>query len=138
MANAVPDYASVVIDMRYLTNADGADGIESLQKIAAQSVVPGTTAEVANLKERFAPMEVTEGNLKLYEIVKKQGEKLGLEIEKKVGGGSSDSGWTVRAGAPSLCSMGALGALNHSDREYIELDGLVERAKLLALSVDAV
>ena len=48
------------------------------------------------------------------------------------------SGWTVRAGAPSICSMGALGALNHSDREYIELPGLVERAKLLALSVDAV
>ena len=138
VANAVADYASVVIDMRYLTNADGEYGIECLRKIAAQSVVPGTSTEVTNLQERFAPMEVTEGNLKLYDIVKEQGKKLGLDIEKKVGGGSSDSGWTVRAGAPSLCSMGALGALNHSDREYIVLDGLVERAKLLALSVDAV
>ena len=83
-------------------------------------------------------MAVTEANLKVYELVKAQGKKLGLDIDKKVGGGSSDSGWTVRAGAPSICSMGALGALNHSDREYIELPGLVERAKLLALSVDAV
>ena len=138
VANAVADYASVVIDMRYLTVADGEYGIESLRKIAAQSVVPGTTTEVANLRERFTPMEVTEGNLKLYEIVREQGKKLGLDIEKKVGGGASDAGWTVRAGAPSICSMGALGALNHSDREYIFLAGLVERAKLLALSVDAV
>ena len=138
VANAVADYASVVIDMRYLTVADGEYGIDSLRKIAAQSVVPGTTTEVANLRERFTPMEVTEGNLKLYEIVKEQGRKLGLDIEKKVGGGASDAGWTVRAGAPSICSMGALGALNHSEREYIVLSGLVERAKLLALSVDAV
>lgn len=138
VANAVADYASVVIDMRYLTVADGEYGIESLRKIAAQSVIPGTTTEVANLRERFTPMEVTEGNLKLYEIVKEQGRKLGLDIEKKVGGGASDAGWTVRAGAPSICSMGALGALNHSEREYIVLAGLVERAKLLALSVDAV
>ena len=138
VANAVADYASVVIDMRYLTVADGEYGIESLRKIAAQSVVPGTTTEVANLRERFTPMEVTEGNLKLYEIVREQGRKLGLDIEKKVGGGASDAGWTVRAGAPSICSMGARGALNHSEREYIFLAGLVERAKLLALSVDAV
>jgi glutamate carboxypeptidase len=138
VANAVPDSASVVIDMRYLTAADGAEGIESLRKIAAQSIVPGTSTEVANLRERFTPMEVTEGNLKLYEIVKAQGKKLGLDVEKKVGGGASDAGWTVRAGAPSVCSMGALGALNHSDREYIVLEGLVERAKLLALSIDAV
>ena len=138
VANAVADSASVVIDMRYLTVADGEYGIESLRKIAAQSVVPGTTTEVANLRERFTPMEVTEGNLKLYEIVREQGRKLGLDIAKKVGGGASDAGWTVRVGAPSICSMGALGALNHSDREYIFLAGLVERAKLLALSVDAV
>jgi glutamate carboxypeptidase len=138
VANAVADSASVVIDMRYLTAADGAEGLESLRKIAAESVIPGTSCEVSNLRERFTPMEVTEGNLKLYEIVRQQGEKLGLAVEKKVGGGASDAGWTVRAGAPSLCAMGARGSFNHSDREFIELDSLVERTKLLALSIDAV
>ena len=108
------------------------------RKIAAENVIPGTSCEVSNLRERFTPMEVTEGNLKLYEIVRQQGEKLGLAVEKKVGGGASDAGWTVRAGAPSLCAMGARGSFNHSDREFIELDSLVERTKLLALSIDAV
>ena len=138
VANAVADSASLVIDMRYLTAADGAEGLESLRKIAAENVIPGTSCEVSNLRERFTPMEVTEGNLKLYEIVRQQGEKLGLAVEKKVGGGASDAGWTVRAGAPSLCAMGARGSFNHSDREFIELDSLVERTKLLALSIDAV
>ena len=138
VANAVADSASVVIDMRYLTAADGAEGLENLRKIAAENVIPGTSCEVSNLRERFTPMEVTEGNLKLYEIVRQQGEKLGLAVEKKVGGGASDAGWTVRAGTPSLCAMGARGSFNHSDREFIELDSLVERTKLLALSIDAV
>ena len=138
VANAVADSASLVIDMRYLTAADGAEGLESLRKIAAENVIPGTSCEVSNLRERFTPMEVTEGNLKLYEIVRQQGEKLGLAVEKKVGGGASDAGWTVRAGTPSLCAMGARGSFNHSDREFIELDSLVERTKLLALSIDAV
>lgn len=138
VANAVADSASLVIDMRYLTAADGAEGLENLRKIAAENVIPGTSCEVSNLRERFTPMEVTEGNLKLYEIVRQQGEKLGLAVEKKVGGGASDAGWTVRAGAPSLCAMGARGSFNHSDREFIELDSLVERTKLLALSIDAV
>ena len=136
--NAVADYASAKIDMRYLTAADRMYGIERLRKIASQPFIPGTTTEITNLKEKFTPMEVTEGNLRLYEIVRAQGKKLGIEIGKIVGGGASDAGWTVKAGAPSICAMGAVGALNHSDREYIVVDGLVERAKLLALSIGAV
>ena len=136
--NAVPDCAAVKIDMRYLTSADRDSGIENLRKIADHAHIPGTSAELVNLRENMTVMEVTEGNKELYEIVKQQGAKLGLDIQAKIGGGSSDSGWTVRAGAPTLCSMGAIGEFNHSDREYILIDSLVERAKLLALSINAV
>jgi glutamate carboxypeptidase len=77
-------------------------------------------------------------NYKLYEIVREQGKKPDLDIEVKVGGGASDTGRTVRAGAPSVCTMRALGEFNHSDREYIFVDSLIKWAKLLALSIDAV
>ena len=138
VANAVPDSASITIDMRYLTAFDRDQGIKNLQQIASHTHVPGTSAEVVNLRENMTVMEVTDGNRRLYEIVKEQGALLELDVQSKVGGGSSDSGWTVRAGAPTLCSMGAIGEFNHSDREYIVLDSLVERAKLLALSIQAV
>ncbi len=137
VANAVPDSASITIDMRYLTALDRDKGIENLKQIASHIHVPGTSAEVVNLRENMTVMEVTNGNLWLYEIVKQQGAFLGIDVKSKVGGGSSDSGWTVRAGAPTLCSMGAMGEFNHSDREYILIDSLVERAKLLALSINA-
>jgi len=137
VANAVPDCASITIDMRYLTALDRDRGIENLKQIANHTHVPGTSAEIVNLRENMTVMEVTEGNLRLYEMVKQQGKLLGIDVKSKVGGGSSDSGWTVRAGAPTLCSMGAMGEFNHSDREYILIDSLVERAKLLALSINA-
>lgn len=137
VANAVPDRASVKVDVRYLTIADRDEAIEHLKNIAKKVYVPGTSTEIANFRENMTPMEVTDGNKRLYEIVKEQGRKLGLDVQAKVGGGSSDSGWTVRAGTPTLCSMGARGEFNHSEREYIFLDSLAERAKLLALSINA-
>lgn len=137
VTNTVADCASVKVDMRYLTAADRDKGIENLKKIAAHTHVPNTSAEVVNLRENMTVMEVTEGNKRLYEIVKQQGAKLGIDVQAKIGGGSSDAGWTVRAGAPTLCSMGAIGEFNHTDREYIWVDSLAERAKLLALSIDA-
>lgn len=138
VANAVPDRAVAKIDVRYLKNDDRQKAIDRLQAIANKQYIPGTTTELANVWEKFTPMEPREANKQLFEIVRAQGQKLGLDIEGKVGGGASDAGWTVRAGAPSLCAMGAIGQFNHSDREYIYLDSLVKRAKLLALSIDSV
>ena len=138
VANSVPDYARLRIDMRYLTNADRDYGIKKLKEIANKVHIAGTTAEVSHLRENMTVMEVTEANKRLYEIVKKQGEKIGINLAAKIGGGSSDSGWTVQAGAPTICSMGAIGQFNHTDREYIHIDSLVERAKLLALSINAI
>lgn len=137
VANAVPDHAVVQIDVRYLKYDDRLKAVNSLQEIAARQYVAGTETELANVGEQFPPMEVRDLNKQLFEIVRAQGKKLGLAIEAKIGGGASDAGWTVRAGAPSLCAMGAIGEFNHSDREYIYLDSLVKRAKLLALSIEA-
>ncbi len=138
VSNAIPDLAKIKIDVRYLTEADRDKAIEGLKKIAAQSYIPGTKTEIVNMEERFTPMVVTEGNKQLFEIVEAQGKKIGIDMVAKVGGGSSDAGWTVRAGAPSLCGMGAIGEFNHTNREYIFVDSLVQRAKLLALSIAAV
>jgi glutamate carboxypeptidase len=137
ISNAVPDYAKIKIDMRYLREEDRDKAVAGLNGIAEQNYVPGTKTEIVNLTERFTPMVATEDNKKLFALVQQQAKKLGIEMTAKVGGGSSDAGWTVRAGAPTLCGMGAIGEFNHTTREYIFVDSLVQRAKLLALSIDA-
>lgn len=137
ISNAVPDYAKIKIDMRYLSEQERDKAVASLKAIAAEKFVPGTKTEIVNMVERFTPMVATEDNRKLFALVQEQAKKLGFEMNAKVGGGSSDAGWTVRAGAPTLCGMGAIGEFNHTIREYIFVDSLVQRAKLLALSIDA-
>ena len=137
VTNATPDYAKIKIDMRYLREEDRDKAVAGLKAIGAENFVPGTKTEIINMVERFTPMVATEDNKKLFTLVQQQAEKLGIEMTARVGGASSDAGWTVRAGAPTLCGMGAIGEFNHTTREYIFVDSLVQRAKLLALSIDA-
>ncbi|MBP2633434.1 MAG: peptidase dimerization domain protein [Firmicutes bacterium] len=137
ISNAVPDCAKIKIDIRYLKEADRDDAIACLKKIAATTYIAGTATKIVNMQERFPPMIVTDGNKQLFNIVQAQGKKIGLDMVAKVGGGSSDAGWTACANVPSLCGMGAIGEFNHTTREYILVDSLVVRTKLLALSIDA-
>lgn len=140
VSNAVAGQASAKIDVRITTFEQSKKALDDLREVAEKTYVPGTTSIVSNDKVRFMPMEKTEAGMKLFEIVREQGIKLGIEPEIKpifVGGGS-DSSWTVMAGAPTVCAMGARGELNHGEHEYIQLYSLDERAKLLACSIVAV
>lgn len=134
--NVVPDEAVAEIDIR-LSKVEEADKIlQTLRDIAAKNYVSGTETVLTGDKIVYMPMETTEAGLALFQFVQAQGKKLGIpEIQGVVMGASSDACWTTLAGAPTICSMGPRGGLNHSEREYIVVEGLVERAKLLALCI---
>ena len=136
--NAVPDNATLEIDIRALTLAEMNKALENLQKVAEKTYVPKTETTMVKMTPSFPPMETTEGVKSLFALVQEQGKKLGIDIQGFVSGGGSDASLTVQAGAPTVCAMGSRGGLNHSVDEYILLDGFMERAKLLALCIDAV
>ncbi len=138
--NAVAGEASAKIDIRVTTFEQSKKALDDLKKVAEKTYVPGTSTIVSNDKVSFMPMEKTEAGMELFNIVREQGIKLGIQPEIKpiIVGGGSDSCWTVMAGAPTVCAMGARGELNHGEHEYIQLYSLDERAKLLACSIAAV
>ena len=136
--NAVPDNATFEVDIRALTIAEMDKALADLQKVAKKTYIPGTETTLEKMAPSFPPMETSEGVKQLFTLVQEQGKKLGVDIEGFVVGGGSDASLTVRAGAPTVCSMGSRGGLNHSVDEYILIDGFIERAKLLALCIDAV
>lgn len=138
VANGIPANCEMRGDFRFKTAAGHDRAMKALEEIAAKQYIPNTkTTVVSNPKQGFMPMEVTEGNLGLFEVVKAQGVKLGIDIKGIEVGGCSDSCWTTFSGVPSVCAMGARGEFNHSTEEYILLYSLVERATLLALTIDA-
>ena len=56
---------------------------------------------------------------------------LGKLIPTESGGGS-DSAYTQAAGIPSLCGLGGSGDNVHTNKEYIDLESISKRAKLLS------
>ena len=137
--NIVPDEAFAKIDIRVAKVEEAEKILQSLRDIAAKTYIAGTETVLTGDKIVYMPMEKNQAGLALFELVQTQGRKLGIpEIQGVVVGASSDACWTTIAGAPTVCSMGPRGGLNHTEREYIVVAGLIERAKLLALCIDAV
>ncbi len=135
VVNAVPDAASIQIDVRYLQPEYIEDIQQTLQQIAAKQYVPDTKATLQKAAG-FAPMKRTEATEQLFETVKKTYEEMGLpKPHAMMVGGGSDSAYTVLAGVPTVCAMGVKGAYNHTPREYADTASLFERAKVLAACI---
>lgn len=129
--NAVPDYAKILVDIRY-QDPGQLDEIKAMvDKVAAKTHIDGTSTTYS-FSVGIAPMQTTPASQALFEIVRKAYEEngFGQPYEHFVGGGS-DSAYTVLAGVPTVCAMGVKGGRNHSAQEYAIVESLFERAKLL-------
>lgn len=134
VVNAVPDYASIQIDVRYLDPAYLDDICSNLKKIAAKNYVADTTT--LTQLSGFSPMKRTSGTDTLFEKVRQTYAEMDLpEPYAKMVGGGSDSAYAVIAGVPTVCAMGVKGEKNHSPQEYALADTLFERAKVLAACI---
>ncbi len=135
VVNAVPDAASIQIDVRYLQPEYIEDIQQTLQQIATKQYVPDTKTTLQKVAG-FAPMKRTEATEQLFETVKKTYKEMGLpKPHAMMVGGGSDSAYTVLAGVPTVCAMGVKGAYNHTPREYADTASLFERAKILAACI---
>ncbi len=76
--------------------------------------------------------EPDEGTMQLYETARMVASSLGLDLPHGSAGGGSDGNFTGAAGIPTLDGLGLRGAGYHTLSEYIEVDSLTERARLMA------
>jgi glutamate carboxypeptidase len=131
--NVVPDLAIGRFNARVNTDAE--------QK-AVEDLFSRTTAEIARrdgiviaIHGGFhappKPLDPRSGALLDHIIA--AGRELGLSLNWKASGGASDGNKLAAAGLPVIDSLGPQGADLHSDREFVRIDSLVERAKLTAL-----
>jgi len=61
------------------------------------------------------------------------GAHLGLKLVWQATGGCCDGNNLAAGGLPNVDTMGVRGGDLHSEKEYVLLDSLIERAKLSAL-----
>src|SRR5947199_2881232 len=72
------------------------------------------------------------GTMALYEQARSVARSLGTELPHASSGGGSDGNFTGAMGIPTLDGLGVRGGNAHTLEEYIEVESLAERGRLMA------
>ncbi|MEA3340587.1 MAG: M20 family metallopeptidase, partial [Chloroflexota bacterium] len=132
--NSIAESALAMIDVRF-SSQKGADFFQAkLDEIVSQPVVPGTVSKYEVTGSR-PPMEQTAGNQDLFRVVEEQARKLEVPVVEEYRMGASDASIVAAKKTPVIDGLGPIGDLDHSDREYIVKNSIVQRCQLLALSI---
>ena len=112
--NTIPDRAEATVDLRALTSADLDWAFQRIGEFGAHDGV-----EVRRSDDRGFPAMERAGWLadRTLEIL---GE-LGQPVLEEMAGGVSDGSWTSNIGIPTVDGLGPVGALDHTEEEYIEI-----------------
>ncbi len=132
--NTVADSAMAEIDIRFVEMADAEDMARKIEQVAMECSVVGTQAEL-HRNPVIAPMIQSVGNKKLFQIISREADTLGLPCLEEFRSGVSDVNTIAEAGIPVVDGMGPIGDCDHSEREYMIRDSLPARTKLAAMSI---
>ncbi len=127
-ANVIAAEAVADVDVRVTTVANG----EAMSR-TIRALEPTTPRTTLHVEGGFGtpPLEWSDRNVALWRQAVAAGERLGLRLEQYAAGGASDGNTTSQFTA-TLDGLGPIGDGAHARHEWVSLDGMVERAALLA------
>jgi len=129
-ANIVPDEACAIVDVRFWNNAEYDEVDTTLNGLSQTPFVDGVSIELE--REAYKPSMVPNDNTEaLINLVEQSANELNVDIHWKEVGGGSDANNTAIIGVPTLDGFGPCGAAFHSDKEYLILDSIEPRIRLL-------
>ena len=131
--NVVPELAQMSFNVRLAHQNDQAWLLEKLdQLVEILQDKPGY--EVA-LHGGFSrpPKEMTKSLKAFFDLATDCGKDLGIAVQHVATGGCCDGNNLANAGLVNIDTLGVRGANIHSDKEYMIIESLVERAQLSAL-----
>lgn len=133
-ANSTAPWAEAAIHLTYRTLADGEYVVKTVQDIIAKNNLPGTSCSLSG-GLRLYPLERSQKGDELFELVKKSGHILGIDIKGQHYESAAESGFCAGClKLAAICCMGPEGENIHSDKEFMRPSTLLPRTKLLALS----
>ncbi len=133
-----PDYGGLTITSRFVTRQQGEEIGAELHRIAKKKGKAKLDIHIIQ-QSRRNPVEKTKEILEFYEMV----ERLAREADVKIAQGhryASSSLGDVQGdgGKPVLGSMGPIGIDYRTPNEHIIRDSIVDRALLLALTINKI
>ncbi len=130
--NVVPALTRVRVDAR-VVDQDEKERVEHLMSTLS-SDVPGAGVEVTGGLDR-PPMPASASESLFYVAEKAAAAKGLADVSGVAVGGGSDGNFTAALGVPTLDGLGAVGGGAHADHEFVLVDTMVDRARLLAAIV---
>ncbi|KOO15190.1 peptidase M20 [Vibrio xuii] len=129
-ANIVPEHAEAIVDVRFWSNAEYDDVDTELNGLTQRPFLDGVSIQLEReaYKPSMVPSEQTES---LMALVEQAADELSIDINWKEVGGGSDANNTAILGVPTLDGLGPIGAGFHSDQEYLLLESIEPRIKML-------
>lgn len=132
--NTTAPHARGEIDLRFLAASDRDRAMAAIERIVATSTVPGTSATLT-INGEFLPLVPTPASAALLDLYRGAAQDLGLTVDGETTGACADSGFAAGVGTPTLCGMGPVGGRVHTAEEYLEIDSMVPRAQVAALTI---
>ncbi|MGY3904848.1 M20 family metallopeptidase [Aeromonas lusitana] len=128
--NVVPDFAEAIVDLRFWSNDEAAAVHDRLGFMAKNPFLAGCRVEVE--RQTFKPaMRPSADTQALMALVEAAGQEEGIPFNWLEAGGGSDANFTAAAGVPSLDGFGPMGGGFHSDSEFLLLESIEPRIRLL-------
>ncbi len=132
--NTVPENASARIDFRFLKRPDRVYLEKKIAEITEKQNIQNTRAHFVILSSR-PPMPVSEKNKKLFQAVQKTAKSIGLFVDEEFRAGVSDANLIAGENTPVIDGLGPIGAMDHSEDEYMIKESLLQRSALLANAI---
>jgi len=132
--NTVPDHAVARIDFRFTGIADKEYLEKSISEITKKKDIPKTSSHVTILSSR-PPMPASEQNKELFKAVQETAASIGLSISEEFRAGVSDANLIAGKQTPVIDGLGPIGAMDHSEDEYMIKESLLQRSVLLACAL---
>lgn len=131
--NIVPDLAIARFNVRMPGADDQAWAEAEIARLVAQTGArEGFSASLHGGVAR-PPKPMAPANARLFAWTKHAGASLGVPIDWADTGGVCEGNNLWAAGCPNVDTLGVVGGDIHSEREWLRLSSLAERAKLAAL-----
>ena len=132
--NTVPDRAEALLDLRFVTRADGDALVQAVERAAEEAAraVPGTRIELTGGIAR-QPLERSVASAALMTAYGACARASGLgDAEAGLIGGGSDASTSSAIGIASIDGLGPRGVGFHTRDEQIEVATLILKAQALA------
>jgi len=130
-SNVISEKCVVKFDVRYWTPEDDKTIREALERMVAATWAPRVTQEM-EIESHIPAMPFSENTKELVAQITKAGELEGVDVKWVDAGGASDGNHMAEMNIPVIDGCGPAGAEFHCDREYLRLDTVEERIRIIS------